>query len=98
MNHPYPVGTPCIIINTGFKSLEYLIGHYCEIVQPLGLYYVSLPGHLPKQSFGYGILIKGETEECFTQPKNIMPIKPDDDFKKNEEELDDIPEEDLVLA
>ena len=89
MNHPYPVGTPCIIISTERKSDEDLIGRFCEVVYPLNMYPVTLPGYTTRTDYGYGVKIKGIKTEYFTKPRNILAIKPDDDFLESEESIED---------
>ena len=90
MNHPYPVGTPCIIISTERKSDEYLIGRFCEVTEQLGVYPIITFGQIiPNNEFGYGIKIKGIKTKYFTKPRNILAIKPDDDFLESEESIED---------
>ena len=82
--HPYPVGTPCIIISS---KIEELIGKYCEVVRPLDYYYIKELGKSSVIKFGYGILV--DDLDYFSEMNKILAIKPDDNIKEEEEWVED---------
>ena len=87
INHPYPIGTMCIVISSKDESL---IGRYCEVFKSLGHHSIFREG-IEYNDFGYGVLI--DEFAYFTKKENILAIEPDDDFKEEEKYFESIMEE-----
>jgi hypothetical protein len=74
-----PIGTPCVIVKTG-KHSAHLIGHYCEVIEHLFNDFVEYKVHVKSQ---------GDTNPWKAARENLMPIKPDEDLDKVDEENED---------
>jgi hypothetical protein len=76
MKHPYPVGTPCIIINS---KLDGFLGRFCQIGRPLDMYGLDTDR---KRHLGY--IISLDNREYFARQTSVLAISPNIPLKEKE--------------
>lgn len=88
INHPYPVGTLCIVINALVRKEN--IGKQCVIVEELDdITWSVLEGDDEERTYpGYGVRLPGSDYTLYAMKEHLLAISPDGE---DEEDADASP-------